>query len=218
MNEDVKLSLRKLKEFEGDIPGLAGFPSRALADTYDEFIEILYTDIDEIICRLQENPELHEKDTEDRLTIEIKNNLCSMGYNASHDSKIGGHADLAFRKGKFLWVGEAKIHSSYDYLWEGFQQLSTRYSTGGSNQKDGGLLIYIRVKDATLVTQKWKEHLATKNLPNYSTRPCNLEESCFFSVHKHERSGCNFTIRHMPVMLYFNPQDKSGRKSRESDE
>lgn len=217
MNKDIKLSLRKLQEFEDDIPGFAGFPSRALADTYDEFIKILYKDIDEIIYRLQENPELHEKDTEDRLTIEIKNNLCSMGYNAFHDSKIGGHADLAVKKGNFLWVGEAKIHSSYDYLWEGFLQLSTRYSTGDSNQKDGGLLMYIKVRDAKQVTQRWQEHLTTKNLPSYSTRPCNAREICFFSVHRHERSGCDFTIRHMPIILFFNPQDKSGRKSRASE-
>jgi hypothetical protein len=220
MNEDIQLSLSTLQKFEDDIPGIDRFPSRILAKTYDEFIKILYEDIDGIIYRLQENPELRQNDKEDRLTIEIITNLCSMGYNASHDSKVGGHADLVVRKGKFLWIGEAKIHSDYDWLWKGFQQLNTRYSTGDSNQKDGGLLIYIRVKDARMVTQKWKEYLTTKNLSNYSTRPCNAKEICFFSVHKHERSGCDFTIRHMPVILYFNPQDqdKSERKSRGSDE
>jgi hypothetical protein len=209
MNEEIKLSLRKLQEFEDDIPGFARFPSRALAETYDEFIKILYEDIDRIINLLQENPELYQNDQEDRLTIEIKNSLCHMGYDASHDTKIGEHADLVVKKKKFLWIGEAKIHSSYPYLWKGFQQLSTRYSIGDFYQKDGGLLIYVKGKDAKNVVQKWQEYLTGKKLSDFSIRPCNMRDICFFSVHKHERSGCNFTIRHMPIMLYFNVQDKS---------
>jgi hypothetical protein len=42
----------------------------------------------------QENPELRRNDGEDRLTIEIVNVLRGMGYNAGHETKIGGHTDL----------------------------------------------------------------------------------------------------------------------------
>ncbi len=216
MNEDIKLSLRHLQGLEDLIPGLDGFASRLLVATYDDFIERLYKDIDKVIYLLEENPELRQSDTEDRLTIEIRNNLRCMGYNADHDSKIGGHADLVVRKSDFTWIGEAKIHREYDYLWEGFQQLTTRYSTGDSNQRDGGLLIYIRVKDTNQVIQKWKELLASKQLPNYSVWICEIRNTSFFSIHKHERSGCNFKVRHMPIMLYFKPRDKSGRNSGES--
>jgi hypothetical protein len=204
------LNLRQLQELENHIPELAGFPSRILAETYDDFIKELYRDIDRIIYRIQENPELRQNDKEDRLTIDIENQLCCLGYNASHDSKVGGHADLVVRKGDFTWIGEAKIHSDYEYLWQGFQQLNTRYSTGDSNQKDGGVLIYIRVQDANLVIQRWKEYLLSKNLPDYSCRPCEMKDTCFYSIHKHEKSGRAFQVRHMPVMLYFNPKDKSG--------
>lgn len=210
------LNLRQLQELEKKIPLLAGFPSRVLADTYDEFIDILYKDIDRIIYQIEENSELRQDDKEDRLTIDIKNQLCIIGYNASHDLKIGGHADLVVKKDEFIWIGEAKIHSSYHYLWEGFQQLNTRYSTGDSNQKDGGIFIYIFRKNAMNVIEKWKEHLRKQNLPDYSYTQCKIRDLCFFSVHKHEKSGCPFQIRHMPVMLYFNPKDKSGR-ARKSD-
>jgi hypothetical protein len=210
------LSLRKLQEMEEYIPGLAGFPSRILAKTYDEFINILYRDIDMAIYQLEENPELLQKDGEDRITIDIKRQLVCMGYNAQHDSKIGGHADLIVRKGSFLWIGEAKIHKSYDYLWEGFLQLSTRYSICDSNQKDGGILIYIRNEDAASVVQKWKDYLADQKLPSYSCSPCQKRDLAFFSTHKHEKSGKAFRIRHMPVILYFEPQDKSGRSSNRS--
>jgi hypothetical protein len=211
------LNLRQLQDLEKRIPELAGFPSRVLAETYDEFVKVLYIDIDRIIYQLEENPELRQNDNEDRLTIDIENQLRCMGYNASHDSKVGGHTDISVRKGSFLWIGEAKIHkSSYDYLWEGFQQLSTRYSTGDSNQRDGGILIYIRCKDTTSILKRWQDYLRGKNLPDYSCEPCKIRSLSFFSTHKHERSGQAFQIRHMPVILHFDPKDKSGRTSKSS--
>lgn len=205
----TNLSLKDLKNFEKFIPGLAGFPSRLLVETYDEFIAELYETIDKIISLKEENPELYDQDKEDRITIEIKNSLCLLGYNASHEQKVGGHTDLLIRKNEYLWIGEAKIHSSYDYLWEGFQQLATRYSVGSNNQKDGGLLIYIRVKDAKQVMEKWKDHLSSKQLSNYSLDSCLKRDLAFFSKHKHDRSGELFRVRHIGITLYFNPQDKS---------
>jgi hypothetical protein len=214
MNENIKDSLRKLQEFEDLIPEFAGFPSRILAETYDEFIQVLYEDIDKITYLLQENPELHQNDTEDRLTLDIMRSLRCLGYNASHESKIGGHADLVVRKGKFIWIGEAKIHHDYEYLWKGFQQLTTRYSTGDNNQNDGGLLIYIKVRNAKEVVEKWQELLASKDLPGYLMQPCKARDICFFSIHQHQRSGRNFKVRHIPIILYFNPQDRGGQKNK----
>lgn len=211
-----KLTLKELQEFEKISPLLAGFPSRILAEDYNDFIDILYNDIDKTIYQIEENPELRQNDKEDRLTIDIKNQLCCMGYDASHDSKIGGHTDLSVRKNSFLWIGEAKIfHGGYDHIWEGFLQLSTRYSTGDSNQQDGGIFIYIRHSDANSILEKWKEKLVEKEqeLPNYTYKPCKKRTISFFTTHTHEGSGRNYTIRHMPVMLYFQPQDKSGRKT-----
>jgi len=114
-----------------------------------DFIRVLYEDIDKVIAQIQENPELRQNDTEDRLTIDIVNQLHILGYNASHDTKIGGHVDITVRKNGFLWLGEAKIYRDNTYLWEGFTQLTTRYSIGDSNQEHGGLLIYIRDEDAS---------------------------------------------------------------------
>ncbi|WP_290599456.1 hypothetical protein [Anabaena sp. AL93] len=207
-----KLSLLELQQFEDNIPELRGFISRILAETYDDFIKAIYKDIDRIIYLMQENPELYTDNKEDRLTVEIKNQLCCMGYAASHDSKIGGHADLVIRKKEYIWIGEAKIHSSYDYLWEGFQQLNTRYSTGDSNQKDGGLLIYVFVQNTESVMTKWQTHLADQKLIGYTYICCPNRELCFFSTHQHDRTGKLFRVRHMPVILHFNPKDKSAEQ------
>jgi len=209
------LSLRELQNLEQYIPGLGRFPSRFLVTDYNQFIELLYKDIDDIIYQIQENPELRQKDGEDRLTIDIRDQLRRLGYDAAHDSKFGGHADLLVKKGNFTWIGEAKIHSSYNYLWEGFLQLTTRYSTGDSNQRDGGIFIYIRQKNVSAIIEKWKNHLLSKELPDFNSEACENREISFFSTHKHEGSGQDFRIKHIPVILYFQPQDKSGRGKNE---
>lgn len=96
------LNLIELQKFESLIPELAGFASRLLVKTYDDFIRVLYQDIDEVISLIQENLETRVKDSEDRLTIEIIGLLRRSGYNATHDAKIGGHAGIVIRKKDFI--------------------------------------------------------------------------------------------------------------------
>jgi HEAT repeat protein len=182
----------------------------------NNIIRKLYEDIDKVISLIRENPELRQNDKEDRLTIDIVNQLRCFGYDASHETKIGGHVDLVVRKDDLLWLGEAKIYSDNNYLWEGFLQLTTRYSIGDSNQEHGGLLIYIRQGDASSIMKKWQEYLLSKNLPDYSFKPCKMNRAAFISTHRHERSGKPFHVRHIPVMLHFAPQDKSGRRRKAS--
>jgi cell pole-organizing protein PopZ len=130
----------------------------------DDLIRNLYKDIDKVISQIQENPGVRQQDNEDRLTIEIVDQLRSLGHEASHDTKIGGHADIVVRKNDFLWLGEAKIYQHNNNLWEGFLQLLTRYSTGDFNQENGGLLIYIRgQKDASSIMQKGSSLLTMPN-------------------------------------------------------
>ena len=183
----------------------------------DALIRNLYKDIDKVIFQIQENPELRQEDNEDRLTIEIVNLLRNLGHEASHETKIGGNVDIVIRKNDFLWLGESKIYRvNNNYLWEGFLQLVTRYSTGDSNQENGGLLIYIFKKDASSIMQNWQNYLIKQSLPDFSLRPCKMKNLAFISTHKHERSGQAFHVRHIPVMLHFDPKDKSGRDRKTS--
>ncbi|MCC3472682.1 MAG: HEAT repeat domain-containing protein [Microcoleus sp. PH2017_15_JOR_U_A] len=183
----------------------------------DDLIRTLYKDIDKVISQIQENPELRQEDSEDRLTIDIVKSLDLLGYNVSHETKIGGHADIVIRKNDFLWLGEAKIYGdNNNYLWEGFLQLTTRYSIGDDNQQNGGLLIYIRQEDASSIMKKWQNYLLEKSLPDYSFRLCQMRSLAFISTHKHERSGLLFHVRHIPVILHFAPKDKSGRRKTKS--
>ena len=126
-NPIINLNLKELKKYQTLIPELADFPSRVLIASYEEFLYQLYKDIDRIVSLKEENPEYCQDDSEDKITIDIKNSLCLLGYNATHDTKVGGHADLVVNKKEYKWIGEAKIHSSYEYLWEGFLHYSMNH-------------------------------------------------------------------------------------------
>lgn len=192
------------------------FLERYAVKTYEEFIARLYRDLDAIFVDIQANRELRYKDSEDRTTIEIVSQLSRMGYTASHDRKNGGHVDITAQLKKFVWWGEAKKHTSYNHLLEGFKQLSTRYTTGGVGRSNGGLLIYVRNKNTKLVMAKWRQHLSEEKLSDYSSVECSQLPPSFFSEHTHEVSGEKFRVRHMPIMLYFDPQDKSGLRRKNS--
>jgi len=210
MSVDESLENLTIRQVEMLDSFIANICSRRLVNTYDKFIEILYEDIDEIIQDIQENPELRKDDGEDRLTIEILTNLKRLGYNVTHDTKVGGHTDLLVKHSKgYKWIGEAKIHHGNEYLWGGFMQLTERYSIGDDYQKDGGILIYLKISDADKVMKNWKNYLDSRNLEDYEYYPCSKNSLYFFSKYKHTKSGLIFTVRHMIVLLYFNPKDNS---------
>ncbi len=211
MHKDLKLSLENLNSFSDDVVGIGNFANRMLAGTYEEFISVLYDDIDKIVSKMEENPELLIKTSEDALTIQIINSLHFMGYDSSHETKIGGHADLVVKKPikNWLWIGEAKIHKDYAWLLKGFNQLTTRYSTGNDNNCQGGLLIYIRNINAKNVMDKWKEHLEKQDdIEELKITPCPNNSLSFYSSHNHQRTGLEFKVRHVPLVLCFKPQDK----------
>lgn len=204
-------TVAQLRALAPVIPGVGPFFDRLLARDYEDFLRVLYQDIDSIIGGFQENPELLRNDGEDRITSELKRSLRLLGYAATHDEKIGGHSDLVVR-GKvqnYLWIGEAKIHGAYDYLYQGFQQLTTRYTTGDVNQNCGGMLIYIKSNNAAEVVSKWRAHLKDKALDGYSDSNCvERPEHVFYSAHKHERAGSVFTVKHIGIILGFDPKDR----------
>ncbi|ANJ93398.1 hypothetical protein [Serratia plymuthica] len=186
------------------------FLEQLLCTSYDEFLNTLYKNLEECIEWMEEDPKVRLKDGEDRLTTDIIGFFRARGYQAGHDELIGGHTDLVIRKEGYMWLGEAKIHSSYDYLKQGFEQLCSRYSSGTNNNKNGGLLIYIRNNDAASVITEWTQRLNDAALENYSYSPCGKRQGLsFYSTHKHARSGLPYRVRHLGIVLGFDPQDKN---------
>lgn len=206
-------TLAELKGLSSEIPSIKGLVELPLVKTYEEFIDVLYSDIDYSVQLLQENRHLIQNDSEDRITVQIITNLKMKGYNAEHDVQIGGHVDLTVRHKSYSWLGEAKIHSSYEYLFEGFQQLTTRYSVGTLDANHGGILIYIKGANAKQVMKRWKEKLKNEKISGMTFDTCAKNNLAFLSKHPHNVSGNDYHIRHIPACLYFAPQDKSARSS-----
>jgi hypothetical protein len=184
---------------------------RLLANSYDEFVSVLYEDLDECLAYIEEDPSLRQKDGEDRLTAEIIGMLRSRMYDAAHDEKIGGHSDIVVRHAKgYLWLGEAKIHSDYAYLAKGFNQLTTRYLPGTPTADRGALIVYVRGADCAKVVSKWRDRLRELSLPDYIEADCEKRlELAFFSSHKHEGSGRPVSVRHLAVKQFFDPKDRT---------
>lgn len=202
------LTLAQIRELR---PEVASYLDFALVNSPEKFLKALYSDIDACIGLMEEDPSVRQNDSEDRLTEDFKVGLRMRGYNATHDEKIGGHSDLVVRHRNLpcIWLAEAKIHGSYDYLLKGFNQLSTRYSPGTPGNDQGGMIIYIRQKNAADILQKWKSHLEKSGLYDLTYEDCKQRPKlAFYTTHTHESSGLPYRVRHLAVVLHFDPKDR----------
>jgi hypothetical protein len=176
-----------------------------LTSSYSDFVACVNRGLDDVIELIQENPNLRRNDSEDRITIDIVMALRCKGFNAAHDTMTGGHTDIIIKKDNFKWIAEAKIHKNdYSYLMQGFNQLTTRYANGTPNNSHGCLLIYIKDGNAAQIVERWKSHLTNEQLPGFSSD--DASQLNFASQHTHAGSGLQYEVRHIGVVLHFNPQ------------
>jgi hypothetical protein len=211
IDEDVPFTLKQLRVLS---PDLASALDRGYTAKYDFFVENLYDDLDEMMVVIERGRDVRANDSEDRTTEEIVSFLIGRGYVATANSHQSGHCDVTVtNKAGLVWLGEAKKHSDYDYLWKGFNQLTTRYSTGTATASAGGMLIYIRTqKPGSEVLSEWRERLGIQELPDYSDADCARRPGlAFYSEHKHELSGKPYKVRHMGILMKFEPKDEGAK-------
>lgn len=178
--------------------------------TYEEFVEQLYDDIDQLIYSMQAGPELRQDDSEDRLSADILGGLRIHGYTAVPDGKTGGHVDISVKMGDFSWIGEAKKDGNFH---EGFLQLTTRYvpASGNYSHNQGGLIFYlVKTPDARGKLDTWRDELTLKG---HTCVDCKRSALAFYSDHLFAGSGTIFKVRTMGVALHHQPKDKSARIS-----
>jgi hypothetical protein len=181
-----------------------------LMPDYPEFVRLVNRAIDISLRRMAENPELRKHRKEDELTIELVTLLRQIDIGAHHEAKIGGHCDITVRgHSDYLWLAEAKRdNQGLGWLYQGFQQLNTRYSTGLPQHDQGGMIVYFYSADTLARMNTWKDHLAAVQ-QGIAFFPCDMNPLSFISTHKHERSGLPYHVRHIPLSLYFAPTDKA---------
>ncbi len=178
---------------------------RVASNTYEGKLSCLRRAVDYLALEISKTPQNSYKLSEDELTDKLILGLKSMGYQASHDTQYGGHCDIVVEeRNDFLWIAEAKIHGSYDWLMKGFQQLTTRYATGLKNQNNGELIIYIKQENIKNIMDKWRDFLST-SIPSISISESKSGDFHFSSSHTIERTGTAFGVRHLPISVYFKP-------------
>lgn len=184
-------------------PDFENFFERKLACTYQRFVNILYQDLDDALQHLEQARHLYKDSNEDQLSSQIISFLKGRFYDAEHDTQHGGHVDILVKHqhGKYEWIGEAKIWKGAEYALDGWNQLNKRYSSGTVRDNHGGILLYVKVKNAKQKLNDWLDHLKM-NIE------VEIEEDINPLVKKtksiHEGSGLEIYIRHMAVMLNHN--------------
>ena len=186
------------------------------ADTAEDILPQVDVAIDHIAQEFARTPKERQGRSEDSLTTDVVTSLRNMGFQASHDTTVGGHCDIVIEgRYNFLWLGEAKIHSTYEWLLEGFDQLDSRYATAARHQDRGGLIIYCFGARVDRVMDEWAKRL-TEERPEVHVEDRCEEELCFTSAHLHERTGKNYRVRHVPMSLYWNPKGKGRTEASEA--
>ena len=212
------MSIEALEQLDDSLPEIAGFPSRYMAAKrgYDTWIVKLYKDIDNIIKNLIfPSASYRQDDPEDRYNVDIANSLSLIGYQAHHDKWQNGHPDIYVESHRgYQWIGESKLHKDYEYLLEGFRQLSMRYSSGFVGQNHGAILIITKNESIKNLMTRWQSKLLDSEFKDVEVEECTMDKACFVSKHGHAVSGEDYTVRHIPISIRFVPTDKSARNSK----
>lgn len=189
-----------------------------LATTYDDFIIGIYKKLELIISSLQENPQHQQGNSEAQITNQIVSMFRIAGYNAYSDTENGGHVDIKIDKPNtnFLWLAEAKKGTNLNHIHEGFLQLLTRYATGGINQTEGCILIYIFTESAVEHVQNFRDDLPKRGIDDLEINDSPCRNPLIFYSESHTPrmgEGIKYKVKHIGISLYFRPLDKSGRKA-----
>ncbi len=214
-----KLTLAKIQTLASNDVFIENFLRRIAVSTYEEFLDVLYDDLMLAVHRLEQNPQHYIDEHEDATTQRLLDILYGMTYTASHDMQSGGNVDITieFTQKRLRWIGEAKRFNSVGDMRAGYLQLATRYTPGAGSTTAayGGLIGYLRRKDAAACMNGWKSHFGTQVETTATFEPCARRgELGFVSETSHQVLGIPFRVWHLCIALYFQPLDKSGLASK----
>lgn len=193
-----------------------GLQSDMARHKYESNLQLLSSDLQRIVSRIELHPIHREHDSEDRTSVEIVNGLRLLNHTAEHEASYGGNCDICVNEDdKFIWLGEAKIDYNNTHIMEGFRQLSDRYANG--DIRDGGLLIYCKNDTPQNVLASWRKYLENKENRSNEYGLTFTEDAghnYFVTEHLNRSTGTIFTVKHMVISLFDAATDKSARKKK----
>ena len=163
-----------------------------------------------VFQQIGRNPQEFVGSTEDHITNVVVMQLKALGFAASFNVSIGGHVDVTIGYGEdYLWLAEAKRdYGAPARIWEGYLQLTSRYSTGQVGELNGGVLIYCQRERVDVVMQGWRSMLKAE-VPEVVIEDSNRLQSAFTSSDFSSRTNAMLHFLHVPLPLLYEPQDKS---------
>lgn len=180
------------------------------ANDYSSFIKAIYNDLDYVLDNIIQNRELRQSDGEDRTTLDIMNLFNGLiGYSASHETKSGGHVDLIVKSDRlgYRWLAEAKRWTGAKKCYKGYMQLFSRYSTGTVTENQGCVIAYFYTDKVKTKFWRYKKYLENAGHVDFEITECAVNSFHFYSSHLHTGSGLKYIVKHVPVMLFFKPED-----------
>jgi hypothetical protein len=165
-----------------------------------QFVARLYAELKGIVERLEASAHDKQNDDEDKLTRYVVDMVHQTGYNATHDQDQKGHTDLIIWSQNFKWLGEAKRHRDYEWLFHGLKQIQT-YATG--REVGYGLLIYLFGTNAKAVMDEWRTRLSESSNSYVKSINDGTEPLTFWSIHQHQASGADMNTKHIGVSMYY---------------
>ena len=143
--------------------------------------------------------------SEDALTAHVTDNLTCFGLQAT-SARIGGNVDVSISyANEYLWIGEAKIFTGVAHVWDGYLQLTQRYSTGLRAHSRGGLLLYCYKEHADDLLAEWRATLADQ-VEDINITDGHLELT-FVSGDESIATGEIYSVTHFAFPLHHNPVD-----------
>ncbi len=202
-------------------------------DSYDDFIEVLYAKLNDIIIKMEYGRDKYFSHDEDAITGAIAGRLDEAGYNATEQTKQNGAVDLTVISGNHKWIAEAKIAYSNSKILEGLIQLLTRYVT--RTDKSAGLLVYVKKRNSKNIVDNWESFLkGSKSLSSYVAKKnpeviddlktilkdVKVDRADVYSFNSQHTlvSGLPINVQHFCADLYFNPADTSGNNGKKQRE
>ncbi|HIF9478447.1 TPA: hypothetical protein ACX6SM_002932 [Photobacterium damselae] len=198
--------------------------------SYDDFVDLLYTEIQRHIEKLECDAEQLQSLDEDSITGNIIRMLnAGQTFKASAQTYQGGTVDLTVEFQQHRWIAEAKKLTSNEKVFEGLLQLLTRYV---KRDPQAGLLIYVLTGNFSNRKNDWKTYLSKgggweryvneRKEEEYredlnqliSGNSFTANEPYYFDSEIPLKRGTLLKVRHFFCDFVCQPMDKSGTQAK----
>jgi len=162
------------------------------------FLEVLHSDLDDAIGRLEAAAHHYASDGVEKLTHFLAVQLASVGYDATCEAG-DQHTGLKVENqaAKVVWMAAANLYSSCAQNIASILQLFDRTS---GRHAHAGFLLYIREAGAAHIIESWVHALQRDR--RVGCHEVTRGEACLFlSRHAHPSTKFSITIRHHLVLM-----------------